>query len=111
MATAILACLTLGLTIAAFAVKSGMLKAAGIIFWLILGFALYNMTWPTGNTFYSYAAILACLAMTIVMVAASIMHYLTWSKERRTYAPTDEEQQASYKKTVYNLTKKKDKWS
>jgi len=111
MSTAIFACLALGITISAFAIKSGMLKAASIIFWLVLGFLLYNMTWPTGNTFYSYAAILACLAMTIVMVAASIMHYLTWSKERRTYAPTDEEQQASYANQVRKITKKKDSWS
>jgi hypothetical protein len=48
--------------------------------------------------------------MTIVMTAATIMYYLTWRNTRRTHEPTDEEYQASYKRQVYGLTKKKSRW-
>ena len=110
MSSIIVAGFTLGITILAFALKNGMLYAACIIFWIVTGFILYNLTWPAGNTFYAYAAILVCLAMTIVMVAATIMRYLEWSKGRQPHVPTDEETQAAYRRQVYKATHRKGPW-
>ncbi len=99
------------LTITAFALKIGMLYAASIVAWLITTFLLWNQTWPTGNTYIQTAVTLFGALMIIIMTAATIMSYLSWSRGRRKSGPTDEEEQASYKKTVYGITKKKDRWS
>jgi len=111
MSSILIVGLTLGITILAFVIKNGMLYAASIIFWTISGFVLANLTWPAGNTYLVYASILVCLSMVIVMTVTTLMYYINWNKGRRTYAPTDEEEQASYRKQVYKITrKKKDMW-
>ena len=104
MGSIILVGITLGLTILAFIKQNGMLYAVNIILWLVSGFVLYNLTYPTGNTYLPYAAILVCFAMTIVMTVQTLNFYIY---SRRTRTPTDEETQASYRRQVYKLTRKK----
>ena len=111
MAFAVFSVIVLALTVLAFVVKNGMLYSTGIICWLVETFLLWNQSWSVGNTYLPLATTLFGAIMTVVMVAATIMHYLTWSRGRRSHVPSDEEQQQSYRKTIYNITKKKDRWS
>ena len=104
MSSALVIGLTLGITILAFAVKSGMLYVAGVLFWLISGFMLYNLTWSTGNTYLPIASVLACLAMTIVMTVQTLNYYLF---SKRVKDPGDEQVQADYRRKIYKITRKK----
>jgi hypothetical protein len=103
-AIALFAGLTLGLTVLAFALKSGLLYAIGIATWLVVGYGLYNLTWPAGNTFLNYASILVCILMTIVMTVQTLNYFLF---SRRVADPGDEQVQADYRRKVYKITRKK----
>ena len=112
MASAIFIGLTISLTITAFflpqGIGKGMLSMVGIIFWLITGFLLYNMTWITGNTYFPYAVIIGCLSMVIIMIVYTLNIFI-FSLQDHTPALTDEQEQQAYKQQIYKLTKKKDK--
>ena len=112
LAIAIVSFLVVSLTVLAFVIKDsngkGMLYAVGIAFWLLESFLLWNMTWPAGNTYFGYAAILVGISMVIVM---SVMTLNTYLFSRRIKSPTYEDEKASDRARVYKIThKKKSLW-
>ena len=113
MAFAVFSVITLVLTIVAFVAKtsaSGMLRIASVVAWIIMIPLSFAQSWPTSNTYLPIAVAFFCASMMLIMVVATIMYYVDWRKSRQTHTPTDEEQQAAYRKQVYGITKKKDKW-
>jgi Na+/melibiose symporter-like transporter len=110
VATGIFTAIALFMTVLAFWVKNGMLYAAGIVLWLVEGFLLYNIDWPTGNTYFQLAVIFVCLIFVIIMVAQTIIHYLSWRRSRQPREFTDDEIQATHRRKVLSITKKKDPW-
>ncbi len=98
--------LVLGLTIAAFFIKSGMLYAACIPAWFIFTFVAFNVNWPTENPYIPTAIAVFGVAMTILMVAVTGMHYVGNQSSEPTY---DEEKAANLRK-IYSLTHKRQPW-
>ncbi len=110
MATIIFTVIAISLTITAFVLKIGMLYAVSIAAWTIETFLLGNQIWPAGNTYIQTATLFFGTIMIIVMAAATIMYYVNWARERRIAGPSDEVLQEDYKRQVYKLTHKKDRW-
>lgn len=104
------ATITIALMIVALSVKttsSGMLRIASSIAWAIMIPISFAQTWPATNTYLPAATSLFCALMMIIMIAATIMYYVDWSRGRRAYVPTDDETQVKYRKQVYGITRKK----
>ena len=104
MTTFIVTFITAVLTVLAFVVKNALLHMICVAWWLLLGFCLWNSTWPAGNTFLSYAAILICLGMVIVNLVTTLNHYLGL----RTAPPTHDSVQADYRRKVLDITRRKE---
>jgi hypothetical protein len=110
MLTAIMTIVVLSMTILAFTVKprNGMLLALGIPLWLIFTFLMWNQVWPAGNTYLPQAGVMVGILGTIVMVAATAMHYVDMDRSHR--IPGYDEEKELNRKRIYRLTRKKSPW-
>ncbi len=98
--------LVLGLTIAAFFIKSGMLYVVCVPAWLIFTFIAFNTSWPGENTYLPTAIAIFGVAMTILMMATTVMHYVG----NQSSEPSYDEEKASNAARIYKLTHNKSPW-
>ena len=104
MTTAIVAFVVMVLTVSAFVLKNAILHMVNVVGWLLLGFCLWNSTWPAGNTYLGYAAMLLAVAMVIVHLINVVNHYLGL----RTEPPTHNSVQEDYRRRVLDVTRRKE---
>lgn len=95
--------LVLGITAASFFIKSSMLYSACIPAWLVFTFVAYNVTWPVENTYVPTAIAMFGIAMTILMMAVTIMHVIGNQSSEPTY---DEEKAANLRK-IFQITNRR----
>lgn len=106
MTTIAIIMLVLGLTIAAYVVKSGMLYAICIPAWLFFTFYMFNINWTANNPYLPTAIAAFGVLMTIIMMATTAMHYIG----NRSSEPTYDEEKAANAAKIYRLTHKKSSW-
>ena len=100
MTTALLAFITAVLTTLAFVLKDAILHFVCVVVWLLFGIAMYNQTWPVGNTYLGLGFLLFALAMVILNLVMALNHYLGL----RTTPPTHDEIQNEHRRKILNLT-------
>ena len=104
IATSIVAFITLVLTVSAFVLKNALIHMVCVIAWLLLGFCLWNSSWPEDNTYLPMAAMLLALSMTIVCLVNVVNHYLGL----RTEPPTHDSIQDEYRRKILDVTRRRE---
>ena len=103
---AIVATITLVLTVLAFHTKEPMLHAVCVIGWLVVGYLLANAVYPAGNTYVWVAAGAIGFIMAFVEVVALVNVYISGRPHKVTY----DEEQAAIRGRIVKLTKKKERY-
>ena len=105
MTTAIFTVVVIVVTVLAFWRPRLLMNFIGIIAWLIWSFLMANQTYPEGNDYLWIAVTVFGLSMMFVMIVMWVREYFGTSIK----PPTSSEIQATHKRKVLSLTKRKER--
>lgn len=104
IAGSLITLIVLTLVALAFVLKNAILHLTCVIGWVLVGFVMWNLSWPEDNTYLPTAAMLLCLSMVIVHLIYVVNHYLGL----RTEPPTHDSIQDEYRKRVLDVTRRRE---